>query len=51
MSDEEEEYWTAEEEEEDDVFHEYGFVLYTSPDGTLWYLPAYYRPEDELSLT
>ena len=31
-------YWTAEEsDDEEDVF--VGFYLYTSPDGTRWYLP------------
>lgn len=48
MSDESDEYFTAEEEDEEDTILDLGFILWTSEDGTKWFLPKLYHPEDTL---
>ena len=43
------EYFTAEEDNDCvDVGTTCEFVVWTSRDGTVWYLPAYFRAEDKL---
>ena len=34
---------------EESILNESGFFLCVSQDGTRWFLPMYYRPENELS--